>query len=427
MNNYLLKNGEIVLPGGEVVRRDLFLKDGKIGFSGEDDAEIIDCEGKIILPGIIDAHVHFRDPGHTNKEDFESGSRAAVVGGITTVLDMPNNEPAIVDQALLEMKRRLVVGRAYCNYGFYIGFNGKNFDEVEGSSAVAVKVYVANSTGDMGVSNESLEELFKQTSKLVVVHAEDEGIIEKNREKFKGETDPSVHSKIRSVEAEVKALKFVCELAKKYEKRLHIAHLSSADGLKLVQNYRKWVTCEVAPHHLFLTVDDYGVLKNRLKVNPPVRGHEDAFALWLGIKHQKIDMVATDHAPHTLEEKDLGYIYVPAGVPEVETLLPMFLNMVNDDGMSFGDLVRVLCEKPAEIFGLKGKGRIEEGMDGDVVVVDMELERKVGELGYLSKCGWSPYHGSLFKGWPVKVFVGGELVADDGKVVGEARGREIIF
>jgi dihydroorotase len=418
MTKILLKNGEIVSSKGTKIA-DVLMEDGKIAMVEEGiigDFEEIDCSGKMILPGLIDAHVHFREPGSEYKEDFESGSRAAVAGGVTTILDMPNNNPAIVDKKSLDLKREIVEGRSYCNYGFFLGYNGKNLKEIAKVKNVAgVKVYAANSTGDMGVSNEDLEKLVEETNKQIVVHAEDESLFKK----VAGE-DPAIHSEIRNAESEVSAIKFCCELAKKYSKKIHIAHLSTKDGLELITKHRKYgVTCEVAPHHLTLSTDDYESLANLIKMNPPVRDKEDLFALWVGLKYDRIDIIATDHAPHPLEEKERSYADAPSGVPGIETLLPIFLNVVNDEGMEIEEVVKLCCERPAELYGIKNKGRIEVGYDADLVVVDMDLEKKVSNEDLLTKCGWSPYNGMMYKGWPIMTFVNG--------VVGELNGKEIEF
>lgn len=447
MKRYLLKNGEVVSSEG-VVAKDVLMEDGKIvallepgsevaaakaGRDGE--YEVVECGEKLILPGVIDAHVHFREPGHVYKEDFESGSKAAVAGGVTTVLDMPNNDPPTVSVEALDAKRKMIEGRSYVNYGLYIGYDGSNIDEVNKAENVpGVKVYVAHSTGDMGVEGD-ISELFEKSNKQIVAHAEDEECISKAKEEylaeFEGrekEIDASVHSKIRSTESAAKAVKYVCELAKEHGAKLHIAHVSTADEVDIIEEYKEFgVTCEVTPHHLHFTEDDYEQWKHYIKVNPPVRSRLDVFALWKAVKMGVIDIIDTDHAPHTVEEKEGEYLTAPSGIPGVEALLPIFLNTVSNEGLTISELVRLVCERPAEIFGIPNKGRIAEGYDADVVVVDMELEKEFKAEDVRSKAGWSPYSGSLLKGWPVKTFVGGELVFDGGEVVNEPVGKEVVF
>lgn len=477
----LLKNGQVGCGLG-VYDADVLIENGKIvdtydwGKAIKAD-KIIDCKGKIILPGLIDAHVHMREPGQAYKEDWESGSKAAVAGGVTTVCDMPNNVPPVLTCEDLEKKRALVAGRAYCNYGFYIGFDGQNFSEINKAQNVAgVKIYVANSTGNMGVSYETIENLFKKCDKLIVAHAEDEAMIQENAQKYfaelegsaglkkvkagragkaigggkasggkairgskaklasdfavskVGNIDSSVHSKIRSSECAAKAVQFLCNLAKAARRRLHIAHISSDQELAIILEYRDiGVTCEVAPHHLLLSDDDYGHLGNFIKVNPPVRSRTDIFTMWKALKFGEIDIIATDHSPHTIVEKEQNYSDAPSGMPELDTLLPILLNAVNDGGLEMKELVKFCCEGPAKIFGIKGKGQVEPGFDADLVVVDMELSREVDRKALFTKCGWSPYEGSVFKGWPVMTFVNGNLVFKNGKIVGKEVGREVEF
>ncbi len=430
MGRILLKGGQIGSSAG-VYDAHVLIEDGKIidtyNWDEEPEAdEVIDCEGKLILPGLIDAHVHLREPGQSHKEDWETGSSAAVAGGVTTVLDMPNNDPPVVTMADLEAKRELVRGRSYCNYGLYIGFNGENLDEINSSDAVAVKFFGCDSTGDMGVRGEAaVKELFGKSNKLIVVHAEDADCIEKNSKTYSNDSSPSVHSKIRSPECAVIAVKKFCEIAERLGARLHVAHVSTEGELAVLNEFQK-ITCEVSPHHLMLCEDDYEALGNFLRVNPPVRSRNDIFALWKGLKFGEIDIIATDHAPHTIEEKERDYLKTPSGVPELDTLGPILFNSINDEGLTEAEVVKLCCEKPAEIFGLKGKGRIEAGFDADIVVVDMDLERKIEKVNLFTKCGWSPYEGMSLKGWPIMTFVGGELVFKGGKIVGGKAGKECL-
>lgn len=429
MDKILLKGGQVVSSSG-VFEANVLIQDGKIAevcdWNEEPEAEeVIDCEGKLIFPGLIDAHVHMRELGNSDKEDWESGSSAAVAGGVTTVLDMPNNTPPIVSVKDLEIKRDLIYGRSYCNYGFYIGFNGKNLDEINASDAVAVKFFGCDSTGDMGVRDEAaVEELFERSNKLIVVHAEDADCLEKSKKKH-FEDVPAAHSVIRSPECAVMAVRRFCELAKRLDTRLHIAHVSTEGELDVLKEYEK-ITCEVAPHHLVLCDDDYESLENFIKVNPPVRNRTDIFALWKGLKFGEIDIVATDHAPHKIEEKEQNYSKAPSGVPELDTFGPIFFNAINDEGITEAEVAKLCCEKPTEIFGLKGKGRIEVGFDADIVVVDMDLVKKVERENLFTKCGWSPYEGMKLKGWPVMTFVRGELVFKEGKIVGNKAGKECL-
>ena len=431
---YLLKNAQIV-SSEQVFSGDVLIGDGKIIEVGSeivaDDAEVIDCEGKYLLPGVIDGHVHFREPGQSEKEDWEHGSAAAVVGGVTTVLDMPNNQPPILTVADLAAKRDLVAGRSYVNYGFYIGYNGRNLEEVNAATNVpGVKFYAADSTGDMGVTD-GVDELFAHANKLIVVHSEDGRVIKENFDQLtaglnEAELVPALHSEIRSVEAAAMMTRKVCGLAKQFQARLHVAHLSTAAEVAILDEYPD-VSCEVAPHHLLFCIDDYEKYGSRIRMNPPVRSSEDVFALWKGIQNGQIDIIATDHAPHTLAEKEAVFAKVPSGVPGVEMMLPIMLNAVSDEAISISRLVEMCCERPAEIFGIRNKGFVREGFDADLVLVDLDLEKRFLAQDVRSKCGWSPYEGMSIQGWPVKTFVGGRLVVNEGEICGDKVGREACF
>ncbi|MFH1284237.1 MAG: dihydroorotase [Candidatus Peregrinibacteria bacterium] len=442
MAKIIIKNGEVV-SGRGVVKKDILIDGGKIAGVFErgkckEKADEIDVKGKVVLPGVVDVHVHFRDPGEVYKEGFESGSRAAAAGGVTTVCDMPNNKPPVLTCKDLEAKRKLVSGRSYVDYGFYIGYDGKNIDEINRASNIpGVKVYCADSTGNMGVDGKALEELFEKVDKkkMLVFHAEDADCIRKKYDEYMSEfagreadAPASIHSKIRDMECAAIMVKTLCELAKKHTRPIHICHVSTEEELDVIAEYKKYgVTCEVAPHHLTLCDDDYEYLGNYIKVNPPVRSRFEIFGLWKNLKAGVIDIVASDHAPHTKEEKDEPYVTAPAGVPGVEMLLPILLNTVNNEGMTLEEVAQLCCEKPAEIFGIMNKGKIAVGYDADIVIVDMDMEKEFKNGDVFSKCGWSPYSGSVFKGWPVMTFVGGEMIYKEGKIVSKPQGKEAVF
>ena len=435
MEKFILKGGEVVSSEG-VYRADVLVVDGKIADISEElsgDAQEVDCRGKLILPGAIDIHVHFREPGASHKEDWEHASAAAVSGGVTTVCDMPNNNPPIVDADSLDAKRKLVKGRSHVNYAFYLGYNGKNVEEINKAVGIAgVKVYCAHSTGDMGVDAEFLEKAFtdiRQDIRLMF-HAEDEDCIEQRFEEMKAEGReflPADHSKIRAPECALKMTEKLCDLAKKHQRKIHICHVSTGAEIEVINSNRQWVSCEVAPHHLVLSTDDYQSMGNLIKMNPPVREGADLFALWKALRLSEVDLIATDHAPHTLEEKQKPYLEAPSGVPGVEMMLPIMLNAVNDEGITIEEVVRLCCEKPAELLGLENKGKIEVGADADLVIVDMEKSRKFENEDVRSKCGWSPYAGGVYKGWPVATYLAGQVIFEENKIIGEKNGEEIRF
>lgn len=439
MKKLLLKNGEVVSKE-KVFFADILVSEGRIEKIFEkgkkysklsESIEEIDCKGKTILPGAIDAHVHFREPGEEYKEDWETGSKAAASGGVTTVFDMPNNKPPILTVKDLERKRKIIKGRSYVNYGLYMGCDGKNFEEINKAKAVGVKVYCSASNKALIAAD--LDVVFEKIGrdKLLVFHAEDQKCLDDRERQYLAEfggrdIDPSVHSKIHAPECALIMVRKLCELARKHKRPIHICHITTEAEFDIISEYKKdGVTCETAPQYLVLSDDDYAHFGNFIKMNPAVRSRLDVFGVWKCLKSGLVDIIATDHAPHQRLEKSGSYLDVPSGVPGVEMLLPIFLNTVNDEGMTFEELVRLCCEKPAEIFGIKGKGRILEGYDADLVVVDMDLECEFKEEDIRSKCGWSPYTGSVFKGWPVMTFVNGELVFKDGKIVGKKAGREV--
>ena len=422
MNKLLLRNGTIVSSQGKK-KADVLCENGKIVKVDEDitvtdDMTVIDCEDQFVIPGVIDTHVHLREPGGEAKEDFITGSKAASRGGVTTILDMPNNTPVTDRVSRLDAKYDLADGKMVVNYGFYIAATGDNLEELKKADrACAVKLFMGKSTGDI-VVEDGLDEIFELcVDKPLVVHAEDEARIEARKREFANINDPSVHSLIRDDESAYLAVKTALHLAKKYGTKLHIAHMSTA---KEVDSLRKFhggnVTSEVATHHLFLTTDAYSDLGTLVQMNPPLREVGDKDALWDALNDGIIDTIVTDHAPHTLSEKKRPYREAPSGVPGLETLLPLMLTSVNHGDLSFEKCVETMCEKPAEIFGLAKKGRIEEGYDADLTLVDMSREEIVGEKGYQSKCGWSPYDGWKLIGWPVATIVNGEVVFRGGAV-----------
>ncbi len=411
-----------------------------IGAVGEDEGtlEILDCSGKTIYPGFIDVHAHLREPGLTDKEDFETGTRAAAAGGITTVCDMPNTIPPVTSREILEEKRALytakkAAGKTYANVAFYMGaamnpITGEtNVDEFLASDAVAFKIYMADSTGNLGVSNKhALEEGLAKVgeassggSRFICVHAEDHALIEKHKAAYGESNDPTIHGLIRSEDTAYRAVKEALHLAKKYGTRLHICHVTTAREVEEIRKFKvgsSSISCEVTPHHLAFNehVMNERAAKgegNFLKVNPPIRSEQDRLALWAALKEGVIDMVVSDHAPHTVEEKSRPYREAPAGVPGLETLFAVVAGGAGSGalGLSPSDIVRVTNDAPARIFGFESKRGIEVGKDADLVVVKSGFLQKVERGGVgarYTKCGWSPFEGLDFYMWPVKTIVG---------------------
>lgn len=444
MADLLLKKGKIVFIDG-VREGDVVVNKGQIieitpEYKGEAD-RVIECLGKFIFPGVIDSHVHMRTPGAPYKEDFTTGSMAAISAGVTSFLDMPNNIPPVISKKMLQEKRDLVDGQSFANYGLFFGATDDNVDELRRVTNIpGVKVYMGETTGNLIVrKDETLEEIFSYAHDRfpVVVHAESQECLDRFASEYAGSDARSradFHSVVRPPECAREAVKHVLHLAKKYDARVHIAHASTAEEIDIIRKFKSAnVSCEVAPHHLIFDLAVYGDIGNRAKVNPPIRSREDVDALWAAIADGTVDAVASDHAPHLLSEKDVGYEQCPAGFPGVETIFPVVLDAANRGLLNLDRVAQLLSSGPARIFGIRGKGRIEVGYDADLAIVDMELEREVVGSMLLTKCAWSPFEGMKLKGWPIYTIVGGEVIYEPGKdgvtgkFVSSKRGKELTF
>lgn len=433
MKKFALTNGKVVSKD-RVFDATVFVVDGRVDRVGEGHIPVgsgfeeIDVSGKHILPGLIDVHVHFRVPGMEEKEDWIHASKAALAGGVTTVLDMPNTNPPTVSAEALASKRALVRDKAMVNYGFYAGATVDNVRQVaKMKDIVGVKVYMGSSTGNLLVDDLGvLEKFMTETDHLLVLHAENEACIQERATQYALDDDPAVHSKIRDPECAYQAVRDALHLAKKHKRKVHLTHVSTAHELDVVRKFSSEdVTVDVTPHHLFLNKDDYTKYGTLLRVNPPIRDAADQVALWEGIKDGTVSMIATDHAPHLLAEKERPYHQVPSGVPGVQTILPLLLNAVNEGKLTIEKVVELCAANPAKRFGLKGKGSLEAGADADITVVDMNLQESVSRKYLWSKCGWSPFEDWDLKGWPVKTFVSGQLLYEWRDQFHEGRGKEV--
>jgi dihydroorotase len=448
----MLLKGGLVFFENAFSEKDVLIEKGKIkkvaapGSLAAKKTETIDCSGLHVLPGVIDAHVHFRVPGAEKKEDWQSASRAALAGGITTVLDMPNNTPPTTSVEALESKRELVREQAMVNYGFHFGAALDNLDEIEKAASAgfaAVKLFMGASTGNLLVDDEAVMAkvfaLAKKLDKPVCVHAEEEEIIRQNTNQAKNEmwTDPApvLHSRVRSELAEVKALEKAFALQAEKGNRLHVLHLSTAKGLALVEQAKKsspLVSCEVTPHHLFLYSfawqQNPGLreLWNFGKMNPPLRSPGDEQALLKGLNAGAIDFVASDHAPHLKPEKEVAYWLAPSGVPGVETLLALLLDASGQGKLALERIPKITSENPAKVYGLKGKGLIKEGFDADLTLVDLSQEWDVKNEELETKCHWSPFQGLKLKGRVKKTLVNGNLAFDEGEF-NQFPGKEVAY
>jgi dihydroorotase len=420
-----VREGDLVVNGG-------LIEEITLDYRGEA-VRTIDCQGKFIFPGVIDSHVHMRVPGALYKEDFTTGSMAGVSAGVTGFLDMPNNTPPIISRKMLSEKRDLIGDNSFANYGFFFGATDDNFDEIKRIENIAgVKIFMGESTGNLIVrSDETIENIFSYGKFPVVVHAESQECLTRFAQQYAGEdarARSDFHSAVRPPECAREAVKHILHLAKKYNARVHIAHVSTAEELDVIRKFKsEKVTCEATPHHLIFDVSAYEKLGMRGKVNPPLRSSEDREALWAAIADGTIDVIASDHAPHLPSEKDVPYEQSSAGFPGIETMLPIVLDAVNRGLLDLPRAAKLLCDNPARIFGVKNKGHIEVGFDADLVVLDMEIERVVDNAKIMSRCGWTPYHGMMLKGWPISTIIGGEVIYEGAKFVSASRGREFRF
>lgn len=439
----LIKNAKIVNEN-KIIESDLLIENDLIAkiqknIPEEDIDKIIDAFGKYLLPGIIDDQVHFREPGLTWKGDIESESRAAVAGGITSFMEQPNTVPNAVTQELLEEKYKIAAEKSFANYSFLMGGTNDNLEEVlktNPRNVAGIKLFLGSSTGNMLVDNpETLENIFSNVKMLIAVHCEDEATIKKNTEIFKekyGEDIPvECHHLIRSEEACYISSSKAIELAKQTGARLHVFHLSTAKEMELFRNdiplKEKKITAEVCVHHLTFTAEDYATKGNFIKWNPAVKTQKDKNGLWAALLDDRIDVIATDHAPHTLEEKSQQYLKAPSGGPLVQHALNVMLENFKNGKISLEKIVEKMCHNPTILFEIEKRGFIREGYKADLVLVDLNESYTVSKENVLYKCGWSPFEGSTFHSKVTHTFVNGFLAFENGKVSPEKRGERLLF
>ncbi|WP_373708850.1 dihydroorotase [Kaistella sp.] len=439
----LIKNAKIVNEN-QIFESDLLIENDLISKIGENLAEenvdqIIDATGKYLLPGIIDDQVHFREPGLTWKGDIESESRAAIAGGITSFMEQPNTVPNAVTQELLEEKYKIAAEKSFANYSFMMGGTNDNLEEVlktNPRNVAGIKLFLGSSTGNMLVDNpETLEKIFSSTKMLIAVHCEDEATIRKNtelaKEKYDEEIPVNQHHLIRSEEACYISSSKAVELAKKTGARLHIFHLSTAKETELFRNdiqlKDKKITAEVCVHHLTFTNEDYETKGNFIKWNPAVKTQKDKDGLWEALLDDRIDIIATDHAPHTLEEKSQTYLKAPSGGPLVQHALNVMLENFKNGKISLEKIVQKMCHNPAILFEIEKRGFIKEGFKADLVLVDLNDGYTVSKENILYKCGWSPLEGMEFHSKITHTFVNGFLAFSGGKVSEEKHGERLLF
>ena len=439
----LIKNVQIVNEN-QIIESDLLIENDLISKIGKNIAEenvdqIIDAAGKYLFPGIIDDQVHFREPGLTWKGDIESESRAAVAGGITSFMEQPNTVPNAVTQELLEEKYKIAAEKSFANYSFMMGGTNDNLEEVlktNPRNVAGIKLFLGSSTGNMLVDNpETLEKIFSSTKMLIAVHCEDEATIRKNteiaKEKYGEDIPVTEHHLIRSEEACYISSSKAVELAKKTGARLHLFHISTAKETELFRNdiplKDKKITAEVCVHHLTFTNDDYDTKGNFIKWNPAVKTQKDKEDLWKALLDDRIDIIATDHAPHTLDEKSQNYLQAPSGGPLVQHSLNVMLENFKNGKISLEKIVEKMCHNPAILFEIEKRGFIKEGYKADLVLVDLNDSYTVSKENLLYKCGWSPLEGTKFHSKITHTFVNGFLAFENGKVSDEKHGERLLF
>jgi len=430
----IIKNGSCYIDG-KLTKTDVGLSSNKIKKIGKielNSAKVYDATDKIVLPGIIDTQVHFREPGSTDAEDLESGSRAAVLGGVTSLFEMPNTNPPTSNLVEFDKKLQAAKNRMHSNYAFYFGATPDNTDQlaklkdVEG--CCGVKLFAGSSTGNLLVDKEAdIEKVISSSDRIVSIHSEDEDII-KLRKKFIKKGDVHSHPEWRNVECAMSSTRRVVKIAERYNKKIHVLHITTKEEVDFLAMHKKNVTFETTPQHLTLYAPDcYEKLGSYAQMNPPLRTKEHYDRLWVAIKNNVVDVLGSDHAPHLKENKDKEYPNSPSGMPGVQTIFPVMLNHVSDGKLTLQQLINLMCENPCKIFGIKNKGFIKEGFDADLTIADMNKEVIIKNEMIASKCGWTPFNNYKVKGFPVGTIVNGNLVMSDGKVIIESKGTPLKF
>jgi dihydroorotase len=433
MSTTLIRDATVVLPDQTLVTS-VLIENGTI--RAIDPAihttadEVVSARGLHLLPGVIDDQVHFREPGLTHKEDLVHATRACAKGGVTTFLEMPNTVPATVTCDRLHEKLALAATKCLVNYGFYIGATPQNLAELERAERTpGIKIFIGSSTGELLVDEQpALEAIFAEATLPICAHCEDEATIRANAARLAGTTSVANHSRIRDHQAAVIATRRALDLAYRHRHRFHVLHVSTGDEIELVRDHRGLITAEVCPHHLFFNVDDYARLGTLVQMNPSLKTARDNQQLWQALLDGHIQVIATDHAPHTLEEKrrpySPGHGGSPSGLPAVENSLALLLNEVHRGRCTLAQVVHWMCDAPARVWDLVNKGRIAVGYDADLVLVDLQKSATIRNAEQQTKCRWSPWDGVTLTGWPVRTWVLGQEVFRDGRIDDSVRGRE---
>ena len=432
----IVRGGTLVSHDG-VGEADIAVNEGRIvgirDFSRADAAAVIEARGLHVLPGVIDTQVHFREPGNEDKENLESGTRAAVLGGVTGVFEMPNTMPPTTDAQALEDKLGRAAGRAWCDHAFYLGADGKNtaqLRELERLAGVCgVKLFMGSSTGTLLVADDAeIARVLQSGARRVAVHAEDEARLVKRRGIAVDIGEVRAHPIWRDERSALGAVQRLMALARTARRRVHVLHVSTAAEITFLSRFKDLASVEVTPQHLSLAAPEcYERLGTRAQMNPPIRDAAHRDGLWRGINEGIVDVIGSDHAPHTLAEKAAPYPDSPSGMPGVQTLVPVMLDHVNAGRLSLLRLMDLVCAGPARLFGIVAKGRIAVGYDADFTIVDLGARREITDAWIASRCGWTPFAGATVTGWPIATVIRGEVVMRDDEVLGDPAGRPLRF
>ena len=430
----IIKNGSCYIDG-KLTQTDIGLLGNKIKKIGKielNSSKVYDATDKVVLPGIIDTQTHFREPGSTDVEDLESGSRAAVLGGVTSLFEMPNTNPPTSNLVEFDKKLQLAKNRMHSNYAFYFGATPDNIEQLSKLKDVegccGVKLFAGSSTGKLLVDKEAdIEKVISNSDRVVSIHSEDEEILNL-RKKFIKEGDVHSHPEWRNAECAISSTRRVVKIAERYNKKIHVLHVTTKEEVDFLAMHKKNVTFEITPQHLTLYAPDcYDKLGTYAQMNPPLRTKEHYDRLWVAIKNNIVDVLGSDHAPHSKENKNKNYPNTPSGMPGVQTIFPIMLDHVNNGKLTLKQLIKLMCENPCKIFGIKNKGYLKEGYDADLTIADMDKEVTIKDEMIASKCGWTPFNNHKVKGFPVGTIVNGNLVMSDGKVIVESKGIPLKF
>ena len=442
MFDLVIRSGTCVIPDSDgthiQVPMDIGIKEGliaKIGSIGFDSrVRVIEAKGLHILPGLIDSQVHFREPGLEHKEDLSSGTKCAILGGVTAVFDMPNTHPPTTTAIEFSDKTSRARGRCWSHYAFYMGASPENVSHLPELEKLpgccGIKVFMGSSTGNLLIKDpEVLDQVLSRGQKRVAIHSEDEERLEERRKLLHNQQgNPSFHPQWRDEEVALRSTQRLLKIARKNNRPVHVLHVTTSQEMELLRLHRDIASVECTPQHLTLFAPDcYEKLGTLAQMNPPIRGIHHRESLWQGIEDGTVDIIGSDHAPHTKEEKSRSYPLSPSGMPGVQTIIPLMLNHVNHGRLSLERLVELMCVNPVRLFGIKNKGALEEGRDADITIVDLNKEFEISSQWLDYKCGWSPFTGEVVQGWPVATILRGEVVMRDGQIIGEPRGELLDF